>query len=181
MKSRNELEPQHSHLQYRVILTRLGADFVVRIPELGLIAKDPDMHQAYLRLESMRMDYLKKMIECGYEDEIILPRQHKKKASRFFWRQLPALFFLSLVIFIGSMCFYLAQQKLTAVKNEVRAKVLRLPSRLCSNLDSLQPEQIDKYGKTLLNFLDRARPTTRKLCAYFSAVNAEAAKGSGGK
>lgn len=166
----------YNQLQYSVILKRHGNDFVVQIPDLALIASDADLNQAYQRLDSMRTEYIKKMVECGCEDDIVLPRQVKMKRGHFQWRFLSILFAFSLFVCFSAGVFYFVQEKLVVAKNDVREKVLRIPSRVRDRLQTLQPEQIDKYGKILLGFLQRARPTVRELCAYFYAINAEVDK-----
>lgn len=65
---------KYKSLGYPVLLQRAGEDFVLVMPELGCTASDPDLAEAWRKLQEARTQYTDTMVELGREKEIRPPR-----------------------------------------------------------------------------------------------------------
>ncbi len=68
-------------LGYPVLLERSGDDFVLVMPDLGCTASDPDLAEAWRKLQEARGQYTETMVELGREREIRLPRKSEGLGS----------------------------------------------------------------------------------------------------
>lgn len=170
MKTSKELD-YYLNLVYEVQVFKFNAEYMLVMPDLGLVEYHDDLNTAYDLIEKQKKKYLETMIRLHKESLIVLPRSHQPETRRI-RQEIVSLFSFGVkVIVIALLVAGIASSLSNSVINVASNKVISNLNGIILKFEKLSDERIKQEAENLRHTLARVRPLFNVMSEFLNSLS----------